>query len=196
MNSKVDIYFDNLKKWIPELKKLREVCLSCGLDEDLKWGSPTYLHEGKNIVSMRGFKEHFAFWFFKGVFLKDSYKILVQSTENTQGLRQIRFNSMDEILKIENEIREYIFEAIDIEKSGIKVEAKKTSEIEICDELKNEIQRNPAFASAFNGLTPGRKKEYSRYISEAKQAKTRASRLEKCIPLVVAGKGLYDKYSC
>lgn len=196
MNPKVDIYFVNLEKWLPELSKLREIILSCELKEELKWGSPTYSVDGKNIIAMRGFKEHFAIWFFKGVFLKDKHQILIQSTESTLGLRQIRFKTLQEIIEIETFLREYIFEAIDIEKAGFKVEQIKETEIQISTELQSKFDLMPELKEAFDSLTLGRKKEYARYCSEAKQQKTRDSRVEKCIPLILNRKGLNDKYIC
>lgn len=196
MNPKVDKYLNNAPKWQNELEKLREIIQSCQLVEEFKWGSPCYSFNGNNVVGIRGFKEHFAIWYYKGVLLKDPYKILIASGENTQALRQIRLKSMSELINIEKQIREYIFEAIEVEKTGTKVDYNKNKELEYAMEFQSKLDEIPALKTAFSELTPGRQREYCRYFSEPKQAKTRESRVEKCIPIILDGRGLNDKYKC
>jgi uncharacterized protein YdeI (YjbR/CyaY-like superfamily) len=196
LHPKVDEYLDNSNKWHVELKKLRNIFLSCDLDEELKWGSPIYTFNGRNIVGMRGFKEHFAVWFYNGVLLKDPYKVLLASTENTQAMRQIRFFGLSEIEKLEQIIREYIFETLELEKAGVKYEFRKSEEIAIPGEFQKKLDLLPNLRESFFKLPPGRQRDYCRHFSEPKQVATRESRIEKCIPIILAGLGLNDKYKC
>lgn len=145
---------------------------------------------------MRGFKEHCAVWFFKGALLGDTYRILTRPGENTQAMRQIRFASLQEIIKAEQKLKEYIIEAIEIEKLGLKVDFKKTGELLLPEEFQAKLDSIPPLKTAFYNLTPGRQREYGRYFSEPKQARTRESRVEKCISQILNGKGLNDKYIC
>lgn len=193
MNPKVDFYFDKAKKWQTEIKKMREIVLECHLDEELKWGSPCYTYEKKNIVLIHVFKEYCAFLFFKGALMKDKKGILIQQTENVQAARQIRFTDIKEIKKLEATLKAYIYEAIEVEESGAKVEFKKTKEFEMPEEFQKKLDKNAKLKTAFNALTPGRQRAYLLYFASAKQSKTRESRIEKCIPQILDGKGLDDK---
>jgi uncharacterized protein YdeI (YjbR/CyaY-like superfamily) len=192
MNPKVDFYFTKEKKWKKEIEKLRAIVLSTGLSEELKWGCPCYTNQGKNIVLIHVFKEYCAFLFFKGALLKDTHSILVQQTENVQAPRQIRFTNLEEILKLEDVLRAHIFEAIDVENSGLKVELKKISELKLVDEFEQKLKEFTELKVAFEALTPGRQRAYNLFFSAAKQTKTREARIEKCIPAILEGKGLND----
>ena len=174
------------------MKKLRKIILGCPLTEELKWGKPSYSFEKNNIVLMHGFKEYCALLFFKGALLKDAHGILVQQTENTQSARQIRFTNLREIARLEPILKAYVLEAIEVEKAGLKVEYKKTSEFTMAEEFQNKLDKIPALKTAFGALTPGRQRAYLLYFSAPKQSKTRSSRVEKCLPQILKGKGLND----
>lgn len=193
MNPKVDFYFNKAKKWQEELEKLRVIILNCGLDEELKWGCPCYTFKKDNIVLIHAFKEYCALLFFKGALLNDTHGILVQQTENVQSARQVRFANMREIVDLEATLKAYVYEAIEVEKAGLKVELKKTSEFKMPDEFQNKLNTIPALKTAFEQLTPGRQRGYLLYFSAAKQSKTRVARVEKYIPQIIAGKGLDDQ---
>jgi|SRR6218665_348409 len=192
MNPKVDFYFHKAGKWQEEIEKLRAIVLGCGLEEELKWGCPCYTYKGSNIVLIHVFKEYCALLFFKGVLLKDAKRILIQQTENVQAGRQMRFTALSEIKKLERSIKTYVHEAVEVEKAGLKVPMKKTKEFSMPDEFKNKLDKMPALKTAFKALTPGRQRAYLLYFSQAKQEKTRESRIEKYIPQILAGKGLED----
>ena len=192
MNPKVDVYFSKAKKWQEELEKLRMIILDCGLTEELKWGEPCYTFQKSNIVLIHGFKEYCALLFFKGALLKDANGILIQQTENVQAARQIRFTNVREIVEMEPILKAYIHEAIEVEKAGLKVNFKKTSEFKIPEEFQNKLDEIPALKTAFNALTPGRQRAYILYFSAPKQSKTRESRVEKCMQQILNGKGLND----
>ena len=192
MNPKVDAFLDRSEKWQEEFEKLRMIVLDCGLTEELKWGVPCYVYQGGNIVLIHGFKEYCALLFFKGALLPDPDGILVQQTENVQAARQIRFTSLREITKMESILNAYIFEAIEIERSGLEVAFKKTKEFDMPEEFREKLDKDPALKTAFEGLTPGRQRGYLLYFSSAKQAKTRISRIEKYVPQILDGKGLED----
>lgn len=194
MDNKVDLYFENLTHWGEELRKLREIIKNLELKEEYKWGGPVYTYKGKNVVGMRGFKEHLAIWFYNGVFLKDEDNLLMSSGENTQSLRQMRFKSLDEVKKSKKIIARYISEAIEVERAGLRIPSQRITTFDIPAELENVLRSSEKLKSAFEDLTPGRQKEYALYIAEAKQEKTRLSRLEKCIPLIGKGLGLNDRY--
>jgi uncharacterized protein YdeI (YjbR/CyaY-like superfamily) len=193
MNPKADEYFNKAMKWQEESEKLRMIALECHLTEELKWGKPCYMFNNSNIVLIQGFKEYCALLFFKGALLKDPKGILYKIGENTQAARQMRFTNVKEIVKMEAILKRYIFEAIEIEKSGLKVNLKKTSEYTIPEEFQNKLDKNPALKTAFNALTPGRQRAYIFYFSSPKQSKTRESRIEKHIQQILAGKGLNDQ---
>jgi uncharacterized protein YdeI (YjbR/CyaY-like superfamily) len=192
MNPKVDFYFNKAKKWQEEVEHLRTIVLDCGLTEELKWGCPCYTLEKTNIVLIHVFKEYCALLFFKGSLLKDPKNILIQQTENVQAARQIRFTGVKEVVKLKTTIKAYIKEAIQVEKAGLKVDLKKTKEYDIPEEFQDQLNDNPALKKAFKALTPGRQRAYLLYFSQAKQAKTRESRVKKYIPQILQGKGLDD----
>ncbi|MFE4117768.1 YdeI family protein [Priestia sp. YIM B13448] len=192
MNPKVDEFLTKAKKWKEEYETLRKIVLDCELTEDFKWMNPCYTFEKKNIVLMHGFKEYCALLFPKGSLLQDSHGILIQQTENVQGARQIRFTNVQEIAEKEAILKAYIDEAIEVEKAGLKVKAKKPEELIIPDELQHKFDEIPALKDAFTTLTPGRQRAYILHFSAAKQSKTRESRVEKCIPNILNGKGLND----
>ena len=192
MNPKVDWYFTKAKNWQKELEQLRTIALDCNLVEDLKWGCPCYTFEKSNIVLIHSFKEYCAFLFFKGALLKDPKGILVQQTENVQAARQIRFTSVQQIVKMKKVLKAYIFEAVEAEEAGLKVPLKKTAEFKMPDEFKQKLDKNRALKKAFEALTPGRQRGYLLHFSSAKQSKTRESRIEKYIPQILDGKGLED----
>ena len=192
MNPKVDFYFNKAKQWQEELGKLRAVVLGCQLSEELKWGVPCYTFQKRNVVLIHAFKEYCALLFFKGALLKDPNSILIQQTKNTQATRQIRFTSTREIVKMKTVLKAYIQEAIEIEKAGLKVSYKKTSEFAIPEEFQNKLDEVPALKTAFNALTPGRQRAYVLYFSAPKQSKTRESRVEKSMQKILIGKGLND----
>ncbi|MGX1377082.1 uncharacterized protein YdeI (YjbR/CyaY-like superfamily) [Priestia megaterium] len=192
MNPKVDEFLTKAKKWKEEYETLRKIVLDCELTEDFKWMNPCYTFEKKNIVLIHGFKEYCALLFPKGSLLQDSHGILIQQTENVQGARQIRFTNVQEIAEKEAILKAYIDEAIEVEKAGLKVKAKKPEELIIPDELQHKFDEIPALKDAFTTLTPGRQRAYILHFSAAKQSKTRESRIEKCIPNILNGKGLND----
>lgn len=193
MNPEVGLFLDKAKKWQEEMEFLRKIILDCGLTEEFKWKHPCYTFQGSNVVLIHEFKEYCALLFHKGALLKDTENILVQQTENVQAARQIRFTGKAEIKALEPTIKAYIFEAIQIEKAGLKVEMKKTSEFEMPEELKRKFEEDPDLKNAFEALTPGRQRGYLLYFSKAKQSKTRQSRIEKYIPKIFEGKGLNDR---
>ena len=192
MNPKVDFFFEKNSKWQNEYKKLRSIALSCGLTEELKWGVPCYTFKKTNVVLIHGFKEYCAFLFHKGVLLKDTEGILIQQTENVQSARQIRFTNLEEIEKMEAVLKAYIFEAIEVEKAGLSVELKKTSEFTMVDEFKEVLNSDAELKKAFEALTPGRQRGYLLYFSQAKQSKTRKDRIDKYRDHILNGKGLND----
>lgn len=192
MNPKVDFYFNNAGKWLEELEQLRTIVLDCELAEELKWGCPCYTFEKSNIVLIHVFKEYCALLFFKGSLLNDKHNILIQQTENVQAARQIRFTNIVEIVEMKAIVKTYIYEAIEVEKAGLKVELKKTTKFNMPDEFKIKLNHIPALKTAFEALTPGRQRAYLLFFSAAKQAKTREERVEKYIPKILGGKGLDD----
>jgi uncharacterized protein YdeI (YjbR/CyaY-like superfamily) len=193
MNPKVDGYIRKNKQWREELEKLRTIVLDCGLDEEVKWKVPCYTFEEKNILLLHVFKEYCALLFIKGALLNDAKGILIQQTKNTQAARQVRFTNVDEIVEMEPTLKAYIHEAIEVEKAGLEVDFKGTSEYVIPEEFQKKLDENPALKTAFEALTPGRQRAYLLYFSSAKQSKTRESRVEKYIPQILNGKGLNDR---
>jgi len=192
MNPKVDFYFSKAKKWQKELEQLRLIILDCGLTEELKWGVPCYTFQKSNIVLIHVFKEYCALLFFKGALLNDPAGILIQQTKNVQAARQIRFTNAREIVKMKPILKSYVYEAIEVENAGLKVNFKKTEEFIIPEEFQGKLDKMPALKTAFKALTPGRQKAYIIYFSAPKQSKTRESRVEKCIQQILKGKGLND----
>jgi uncharacterized protein YdeI (YjbR/CyaY-like superfamily) len=192
MNPKVDAFLRESDQWQKEFETLRGILLDCQLTEDLKWGKPSYSFQQKGIVLIHGFKEYCALLFFKGTLLKDPNGILVQQTENVQAARQIRFTSVREITGMKAILKAYVQAAIEVEKAGLKVEYKKSSEFAIPEEFQNKLDTIPALKTAFHALTPGRQRGYLLYFSAPKQSKTRESRIEKCRQQILKGKGLDD----
>lgn len=206
MNPKVDTYFTEgcgrcslvntpackALKWHAELAILRTIVLDCGLTEELKWAIPCYMFQENNIVLLTAFNDYCALSFFKGALLSDENGILIQQTENTQATRQIRFTNVQQIVELEAIIKAYLYEAIEVEKAGLKVPFKKVSEFAIPEELQSIFAENPPFKTAFEALTPGRQKGYLLHFAAAKQSKTRTARIEKYMPQIFARKGLHD----
>ena len=193
INPKVDFFFNKAKHWQEEYEKLRMIALDCGLTEELKWGCPCYALNNQNIVLIHGFKEYCAYLFFKGALLNDADGILIQQTKHVQSARQIRFTNVLEIVEMEPILKDYIHEAIEVEKAGLKVVLKSTADFAVADEFQNKLDHIPALKAAFEALTPGRQKGYLLYFAAAKQAKTREARVEKYIPQILGGKGLDDE---
>jgi uncharacterized protein YdeI (YjbR/CyaY-like superfamily) len=193
MNTKVDFFFRKAKKWQEEFEKLRTIVLDCGLTEELKWGVPCYTFQKSNIVLIHGFKKYCALLFFKGALLKDAKGILIQQTKNVQAARQIRFTSVQEIVKMKTILKTYIHEAIEVEKAGLKVNFKKTTEFIVPEEFQHKLDEIPGLKTAFKSLSPGRQRAYILYFSAPKQSKTRESRVEKGMQQILIGKGLDDQ---
>lgn len=193
MNPRVDVFLSKTEQWQEELETLRTFLLDTELTEELKWGKPCYAYQGRNVVLMHGFKDYCALLFFKGALLKDIHGVLIKQTENVQAGRQIRFTNVREIVELKDVLKTYIREAIEVEKAGLEVTFKKTTEFGIPEEFQTKLNENPALKSAFAALTPGRQRAYLLYFSGAKQPKTRASRVEKCMQQIVNGKGIDDQ---
>ena len=192
MNPKVDFYFDKAGTWQKEIEKLRTIILDCGLTEELKWGTPCYTFQKSNIVLIHVFKEYCALLFFKGVLLNDTHDILIQQTKNVQVARQIRFTNVREITELKTTLKAYVYEAIEVEKEGVKVNLKKTTEYPIPEEFQKKLNIAPTLRAAFYALTPGRQRAYLLHFSAPKQSKTRESRVEKYMQQILNGKGLND----
>lgn len=192
MNPKVGAFIQNAKKWRDEFETLRTIVLECRLTEELKWGVPCYTHQGKNVVLMHGFKDYCALLFVKGALLKDADGILIKQTVNVQAGRQVRFTNIQDIVRLGTVLKAYIHEAVEAENIGLKVNYKKTSEFAIPEEFRRKLEESPALKTAFQALTPGRQRAYILHFSSAKQSKTRESRIEKCLPRILVGKGLED----
>jgi uncharacterized protein YdeI (YjbR/CyaY-like superfamily) len=192
MNPKVDAYLSTATKWQDEMVKLRTIVLDCGLTEEFKWYQPCYTFERGIVLLVSAFKEYCALAFFKGSLLKDANGIMVSPGENSQSMRQIRFAGVQEIAGLEPVLRSYIQEAIAVEKAGLKVQKHPT--VAVPEELQNRFAKNPALKTAFAALTPGRQRAYIMHFSRPKQSKTRESRIEKCVPQILDGKGLADDY--
>ena len=191
-NDKVDAFLGRAKNWRAEFEALRAIIADSELEEDFKWGQPCYTLDGHNVVLMHGFKEYCALLFFKGALMKDPKNLLIQQTENVQAARQIRFKELADITRQEKVLKSYIKDAIALEKSGAKVEMKKTAEFSFPEELEYAMDEKPALRTAFEELTPGRQRAYLLHFSSAKQAKTRIARIEKCTQRILDGKGLDD----
>ena len=206
MNTSVESYFTDgcgrcplggtsqckVHNWTQELKQLRSIILSCGLTEESKWGVPTYTFQKKNILILAAFNEYCSISFFKGALLSDKHNILVKPGENTQAGRLIKFTDLIKIAQLKSVIKAYIFEAIEVEKEGLKVEYTKNPE-PVPEELQTKLENDPFFKSAFEALTPGRQRGYILFFSAPKQSKTREARIEKCAPKILEGIGLNDR---
>lgn len=194
MNPKVNFYFDEAKKWQKEQEELREIALECQLTEELKWGTPCYTFQNSNIVLIHAFKDYCAFLFFKGALLSDTDGILIQQSKNVQAARQIRFTNVQEIKDQKTILKTYIYQAIEVEKLGLKVKLKKTKEFEVAEEFQKKLDQDSKLDAAFKALTPGRQRAYLLHFSSPKQSKTRESRVEKAIDQILDGKGLNDDF--
>lgn len=180
-----------VNNWPEELEKLRMIVLDCGLTEELKWGVPCYTFQKSNVLIISAFKEYCSLSFFKGALLKDAHRILEKPGENTQAGRLVKFTNVKQIVELEPVLKEYIYEAVEAEKAGLKVNTKKNPE-PIPEELQNKFEDIPALKTAFDALTPGRQRAYILHFSAPKQSKTRVSRIEKYMEKILAGKGLND----
>ena len=192
MNPIVNEYFNNLKNWQAELSLLREIALECGLQEEFKWRQACYCYKDSNVFILGGFKEYCIIGFFKGVLLNDSENILSAHGPNSQSSRSIKFTSLTQISTLKKTIKEYIFEALEVEKAGLKVELKQTADYEVPEELTATFNKNKTLKIAFENLTPGRQRGYLLHFSQAKQAKTRYNRIEKYSQRILNGKGIND----
>lgn len=192
LKMKADRFFEKDQKWQLEMETLREIVLECELEEEVKWMHPCYTYQNSNIVLIHSFKDYCALLFFKGVLIKDPAQLLIQQTENVQDRRQLRFVHLEEIIQNRTLIKSYILEAIEIEKAGLKVEYKPTSEFTMPEEFKELLDSDEAIKTAFEQLTPGRQRGYLLHFSSAKQAKTRIARIEKYLPKIMEGKGMED----
>ena len=191
MNPKVDTYFDKLEKWQKELETLRMIILDCGLTEELKWGAPCYAFQHSNILIIGGLKEYCLVSFFKGALLNDAHGVLVRPGEHSQAARLIPFTDVRTIVRMEPILKAYIYEAIEVERAGLKVHFKKAPE-PIPEEFQKKLDKTPALKKAFFALTPSRQRAYILHFSGAKQSRTRESRVEKCIPQILKGKGMNE----
>lgn len=191
-NPNVDFFFRDAEAWQEEFIKLRAIILDCRLTEELKWGQPCYTLEKSNIVLIHGFKEYCALLFMKGALLPDPEGILIQQTANVQAARQIRFTNVQQISELEPVLKRYVAAAIAVEKAGLQVEMKQTEDFPMPEEFIDKLEEVPGLQDAFEALTPGRQRAYLLHFSAPKQAKTRVSRIDKCVPQILAGKGLHD----
>jgi uncharacterized protein YdeI (YjbR/CyaY-like superfamily) len=192
LNPLVSKVYREENHWGAEFAALRALCLSTGLNEELKWGQACYDLDGRNLVLIHGFKNYCALLFIKGALLKDPKNILVQQTKNVQAARQIRFASLADVNKQKAAIKAYIREAIAIDKSGAKIKMKSVAQFEVPDEFRKRLDDDPKLAAAFRALTPGRQKGYLLHFAGAKQSATRAARVQKQAPRILRGLGLND----
>lgn len=191
MNADVDAYIRRSTKWPEEMTALRSILLGSGLTEEIKWGKPCYCHQGKNIVILQEMKEFLALMFFKGALLSDPDGVLEEQGPNSRSARRMRFTAVEDVTRLTDTVSAYVDEAIDVEEAGLTAGA--APELVPVDELQNRLDQDAAFKIAFEGLTPGRQREYNLYFSKVKQAKTRAARVEKYAPKILEGKGLRDR---
>jgi uncharacterized protein YdeI (YjbR/CyaY-like superfamily) len=191
VNPKVDAYIRRSEKWPEEMADLRPILLGCGLTEDVKWGKPCYSYEGSNIVILQEMKEFLSLMFFKGALLSDSEGVLEEQGPNSRSARRIRFTSVEDVARLTDTVKAYIDEAIDVEEAGLELDP--APELVFVEELQNRLDQDPAFQAAFEALTPGRRREYNLYFSDAKQAKTREARIDKYVQKILDGKGFRDR---
>ena len=180
------------QRWKAEIAEMRRVLAGFAMKEECKWGKPTYTVDGKNIVIMQGFKEYFGLGFFKGALLKDPKKVLVQLGQ-VHAARVMKFTSVKDIKTKAATIKAYVREAIAVEKAGLRMEPKKTSDFPVPAELKERFRRDPRFKRAFKALTPGRQRSYLYHFAAAKQSATRVARIEKAMPAIYEGRGFLEK---
>lgn len=191
MKTKVDAYIERSVKWPEEMTRLRPILLSCGLNEELKWGKPCYSRDGKNIVIVQEMNDFLALMFFKGALLKDSEGVLEEQGPNSRSARRIRFTSVDDVARLTDTVKAYVDEAIDVEAAGLEVGP--APELVLAEELQTRLEQDAGLRAAFESLTPGRQREYNLYFSDAKQAKTREARIDKYTPKILEGKGFRDR---
>jgi uncharacterized protein YdeI (YjbR/CyaY-like superfamily) len=191
MDAEVDAYIARSKKWPDEIAELRPILLGCGLTEEIKWGKPCYGQGGKNIAIVQEMNDFLALMFFKGALLSDPDGVLEEQGPNSRSARRICFNSVDDVTRLADTVTAYVAEAIDVEEAGLEVGP--APEVVFVEELQRRLDADPAFRESFEALTPGRQREYNLYFSDAKQASTRVSRVEKAGPRILAGKGLRDR---
>lgn len=190
MNAKVDAYVGRSQKWPAEMAALRKILLSCGLAEDIKWGKPCYSHDGKNIAIMQEMNAFLALMFFKGALLGDATGLLREQGENSRSARRMEFTSADEVATLADAVRTFVAEAVAVEEAGLSVAPAPAEPL--VEELQQRLDGDPAFRAAFEALTPGRQREYNLHFAGAKQASTRAGRIEKYAPKILEGKGFRD----
>jgi uncharacterized protein YdeI (YjbR/CyaY-like superfamily) len=191
--SEVDAYIQRSERWSDVIGSLRSVLLDSGLTEDFKWRSPCYTHEGRNIVIVQEMKEFIALMFFKGALIEDPGGLLVDQGPNSRSARRMEFTSVADVDRLVGDLASYVAQAVAIEEAGLDVGP--APELELVDELRDRIESDPVFKAAFEGLTPGRQREYNLFVSGAKQASTRVSRVDKNADRILAGKGLRDHWS-
>ena len=191
VNPKVDAYIERSQKWPAELAQLRHILLDSGLSEAIKWGKPCFDHGGKNIAILQEMKDFLALMFFKGALLSDPAGVLESQGPNSRSALRICFRSTDDVTRLADTVKAYVAEAIDVEEAGLEIGP--APEITFVDELQHRLDNDLAFRTAFEALTPGRQREYNLHISDAKQAATRVTRVEKCAPKILAGKGFRDR---
>jgi uncharacterized protein YdeI (YjbR/CyaY-like superfamily) len=191
VNPDVDAYIEQSERWPDEMTDLRPVLLSCGLTEEIKWGKPCYSHEGRNIVIVQEMKEFLALMFFKGALLNDPDGVLHEQGPNSRSARRMQFTSVEDVERLAGTVKAYVDEAVDVEEAGLEVGP--APELQLADELQNRLDQDPALKAAFEALTPGRQREYNLHVSEAKQAKTRETRVDKFVPKILDGKGFRDR---
>lgn len=192
MDPKVDAYLDGVKHWKNELHRLREVVLQSELDEGFKWRTPCYMVDGRNIAMIGGFKAHCLIAFFKGALLKDPHGLLVQQGPNTESSRSFQFTSLEQIDRHAGDILDFIRQAIQVEREGIKIDFTTVEETPVPEEFERRFAENAALKAAFDALTPGRRKAYYLHVAGAKQAATRDARIDQAVPRIMKGKGLHD----
>jgi uncharacterized protein YdeI (YjbR/CyaY-like superfamily) len=190
MNERVDRYVARSTKWPEEIAGLRRILLGCGLDEDLKWGKPCYSHEGHNIAIVQEMNDLLALMFFKGHLLKDPRQVLVEQGPNSRSAMRVEFTSTKDIARLSATVKALIKEAIEVERAGLTVGP--APELTLADELQERLASDRKLNAAFAALTPGRQREYNLHIASAKQATTRVSRIEACVPKILAGRGFRD----
>ena len=189
---KVDAYFSKAEKWREELEALRAILLDCPVAEEFKWRSPCYTFQKSNVVAIWGLKENCALAFFKGALLKDPRGILIAPGEHSRSMRMIKFTSAPEIAAAEPTLKAYVHEAVEVERAGLKVDFRK-DDLAVPEEFSVKLQDHPDLKEAFEALTPGRRRRYNLHFSQPKQSRTRASRIERCVPRILEGKGLHDR---
>ncbi|HEY3757169.1 MAG TPA: YdeI/OmpD-associated family protein [Opitutaceae bacterium] len=191
-NPKIDAYLAAADRWQAEMRKLRTILNDCGLDEELKWGKPCYAFEGHNVAVVQPMSQYCALLFMKGALLKDPGRHLAKTGPNAEVGRQLRFNRTREIADQESVLRDFVRQAIEAEKAGLKIKTNPVSEMKLPEEFQTRLTADPKLKAAFSALTPGRQRAYLFFISGAKQSKTREARVEKCAPRILREKGLDD----